>query len=133
MERFGEHKIQYAPSLYKNMVLLLIENYDNEIKREFILLNFEKFFNNHQTVPIDILLGPYLTKILNIENYAICDLLFIFKIIEHPRLINSMLISIIQFIKFIEIYIIQLNLNISQWILYYLFLNNIMKKELLII
>ena len=98
MERFGEYKIQYAPILYKNMVILLIENYDNEIKREFILLNFEKFFNNHQTVPIDILLGPYLKKLLNIENYAICDLLFIFKIIEHPRLINSMLISIIQFI-----------------------------------
>ena len=98
MERFGEYKIQYAPILYKNMVFLLIENYDNEIQREFILLNFEKFFNNHQTVPIDILLEPYLEKLLNIENYSICDLLFLFKIIEHPRLINSMLISIIQFI-----------------------------------
>ena len=43
MEKFGEIKNEYAPPLYKNITYSLISNYDNEIKREFILLNFEKF------------------------------------------------------------------------------------------
>ena len=111
MERFGEVKIEYAPILYKNIVFLLIENFDNEIKREFILINFEKFLNNHQTVPIDILLEDYINKLNNCDNYSFCDLNFIFNIIEHPRISSNHLILIIQFllkislnnIRFIEI------------------------------
>ena len=46
MERFGEFRIEYAPILYKYMVNLFIENFDNEIKREFILFNLIiKVFN----------------------------------------------------------------------------------------
>ncbi len=78
-------------------------NYNNEILREFILLNFEKFFNNHQTVPIDILLEPYIKKILNSQNYTICDILFLFNIIEHPRLTSIILIQIIKFVLKVNI------------------------------
>ena len=98
MERFGEFRIEYAPILYKNMVNLFIENFDNEIKREFILFNFERFLNDHQTVPIDIFIEPYIKKLFNSENYSLCDLLFLIKLIEHPRLNGSMLINIIKFI-----------------------------------
>ena len=103
IERFGEVKIDYAPFLYKNLVSSLIENYNNEILREFILLNFEKFFNNHQTVPIDILLEPYIKKILDCQNYTICDILFLFNIIEHPRLTSIILIQIIKFVLKVNI------------------------------
>ena len=98
MERFGEFRIEYAPILYKNMVNLFIENFDNEIKREFILFNFERFLNDHQTVPIDIFIEPYIKKLFNSENYSLCDLLFLIKLIEHPRLNGRMLINIIKFI-----------------------------------
>jgi len=98
MERFGEFRIEYAPILYKYMVNLFIENFDNEIKREFILFNFERFLNDHQTVPIDIFIDPYIKELFNNENYSFCDLLFLIKLIEHPRLNGSMLINIIKFI-----------------------------------
>ena len=98
IERFGEVKIDYAPFLYKNLVSLLIENYNNEILREFILLNFEKFFNNHQTVPIDILLEPYIKHISTSKNFSVCDFLFLFKIVEHPRMNGMNLKSLIRFL-----------------------------------
>ena len=56
MERFGKNKNKYAPQLYKNLVLLFLSDFDNEIKREIILEGFEKFFNNNHEIPIDILL-----------------------------------------------------------------------------
>ena len=98
MERFGEIKNEYGPPLYKNIVYSLISNYDNENKREFILLSFEKFLNNHQTVPIDILLEPYLRNISASKNFAVCDFVFLFKIIEHPRINGSLLKAILRFI-----------------------------------
>jgi hypothetical protein len=45
MNRFGQIKNKYAPPLYKNIVLLFLEFYDDIYKREFFLENFEKFFN----------------------------------------------------------------------------------------
>ena len=98
MEKFGEIKNEYAPPLYKNISYSLISNYDNEIKREFILLNFEKFFNNHQTVPIDILLEPYIKHISTSKNFSVCDFLFLFKIVEHPRMNGMNLKSLIRFL-----------------------------------
>ena len=37
-------------------------NFYNDFKREFILQNFENFFNNNPTNPIDILLSTYLER-----------------------------------------------------------------------
>ena len=45
IERIGQLKDKNAPPLYKNIVLLFLELYDNEYKREIFLENFEKFFN----------------------------------------------------------------------------------------
>ena len=41
METFGKIKNKYAPQLYKIIVQLFIEAYDNKIKREIFLENFE--------------------------------------------------------------------------------------------
>lgn len=80
------------------MVNLFLENYNNLFKREFILLNFEKFFNNHQTVPIDIFLNSYFNLLVLSQNYSICDFYFIYKIFQHPRLNDIDLIVIIKFL-----------------------------------
>ena len=98
LEKFGESKIKYAPPLYKIMVNLFLENYNNLFKREFILLNFEKFFDDHQTVPIDIFLNSYFNLLVLSQNYSICDFYFLYKIFQHPRLNDFDLIVIIKFL-----------------------------------
>ena len=98
MERLEKTKNKYAPQLYKTLVFLFLEEYDNELKREIILEGFEKFFNNNQDIPIDILLEPYLNQLNSCQNYALCDFLFFFKILEHPRIENKDIMALIQFI-----------------------------------
>ena len=98
MERFGKIRNKYAPQLYKNLVFLFLEEYDNEMKREVILEGFEKFFNNNHDIPIDILIEPYLNQLNTCQNYTLCDFLFFLKIVEHPRIEGKDINSIIQFI-----------------------------------
>ena len=98
MNRFGQIKNKYAPPLYKNIVLLFLEFYDGIYKREFFLENFEKFFNSQQQIPIDILLDPYLKQLNSVQNYNSSDLIFIFKMVEHPRIESHDITEIIQFL-----------------------------------
>ena len=98
IEKFGKIKYKYAPQFYKNLVFVFLENYDNEMKREIVLEGFEKFFNNNHNVPIDILLEPYLNQLNACQNYALCDFLFLFKMVEHPRIESKDLNDIIQFL-----------------------------------
>ena len=98
MNRFGQIKNKHAPPLYKNIVLLFLELYDDVYKREFILENFEKFFNNEQQIPIDIFLNPYLNQLNSTQNYNSSDFIFLFKMVEHPRIESHDITEIIQFL-----------------------------------
>ena len=98
MDRFGQMKNKYAPPLYKNIVLLFLELYDDIYRREFMLENFESFFNAHQEIPIDIFLEPYLSQINSVQNYNSSDLIFLFKMVEHPRIESHDISEIIQFV-----------------------------------
>ena len=104
MERFGKIKNKYAPQLYKIIVELFLETFDNEMKREIFLENFEKFFNENQDIPIDIFLEPYLNKLNNCQNYILDDFLFIIKMVEHPRIEWKDISEIIQFILYVCLY-----------------------------
>ena len=98
MDRFGQMKNKYAPPLYKNIVLLFLELYDDVYRREFMLENFERFFNSHQEIPIDIFLEPYLSQINSVQNYNSSDLIFLFKMVEHPRMESHDITEIVQFV-----------------------------------
>ena len=98
LERFGKVKNKYAPQLYKNLVFLFLEEYDNEYKREIILEGFENFFNSDHEIPIDILLEPYLSQLNTCNNYSLCDFFFLLKMVEHPRIESKDINDIIQFI-----------------------------------
>ena len=98
MERLEKTKNKYAPQLYKTLVFLFLEEYDNELKREIILECFQKFFNKNNEVPIDILLEPYFKQLNSCLNYSICDFCFFIKILEHPRIENKDIIDIIDFL-----------------------------------
>ena len=104
MERFGKIKNKYAPQLYKINVELFLETFDNEMKREIFLENFEKFFNENQDIPIDIFLEPYLNKLNNCQNYILSDFLFLIKMVEHPRIEWKDISEIIQFVLYVCLY-----------------------------
>ena len=98
IEKFSEIKNKYAPKLYKNIVFLFLELYDDIYKREIFLENYEKFLNNQQQIPIDILLDPYISHLSSVQNYNLSDLIFLFKIVEHPRIESKNIKDIIHFL-----------------------------------
>ena len=97
-DKFGKDKNKSGPHLYKILVSLFLEGYNNEEKREFFLQNFEKFFNEEQQIPIDIFLEPYINQLNTADNYSLCDFEFLFKMIEHPRIESKHLPLILKFI-----------------------------------
>ena len=125
MNRFGAIKNKYAPQLYKIIVQLFLETYDNIIKREIFLENFDKFFNENKEIPIDIFLVPYLEKLNSCQNYSLCDFLFLLKIVEHPRIEGKDIADVIQFILYVCLY----NLKYSRCA--NLILSLIFEKELI--
>ena len=98
IEKFSQLKIKYAPQLYKDLVSIFLEVYDDIYKREFILENFEKFFNSQKQIPIDIFLEKYLSHLTLTQNYNLSDFEFLFRIVEHPRIESNDLTQIIQFL-----------------------------------
>ena len=104
IEKLSEIKNKYAPLLYKDIINLFLEDYDNLIKREFILLNFGKFFRKYPRIPIDIFLNPYLDLILKSQNYSLSDFIFLMRIIAHPKIKYNELKNIIQFILNVSLY-----------------------------
>ena len=125
MERLGKIKNKYAPQLYKIIVQLFLDTYNNIIKREIFLDNFENFFNGNKDIPIDIFLFPYLEKLNNCQNYDLCDFLFLLKMIEHPRIEGKDITDIIQFILYTCLYNLQFCRCAN------LILNLIFEKELI--
>ena len=104
LEIFGGIKHRHAPILYKFVVNIFMENnnFYNDFKREFILQNFENFFYNNPTIPIDILLSPYLERVSNEKIINLIDLYFIFRIVEHPRIEYDQFYVILKFILEID-------------------------------
>ena len=89
---------QYAPGILKCLVALFIEMYDDIIRREIFLINFENFLNEEKQVPLDIFLESYINKIKNCSNYNLCDFDFIYKIIDHPRIEFKDIVNIVNFL-----------------------------------
>ena len=127
MEKFCEMQNNFAPLFYNLIVSLFIDDYNVLNKREFILLNFDKFFRNYQKVPINILLEPYLDLILNINNYSLCDFNFIIKIISHPKIKFKELKLIIEFCLNVILKNIVYN-KIANIIINVIFLNQIIEN-----
>ena len=94
---------QYAPGILKCLVSLFIEMYDDIIRREIFLINFENFLNEQKQIPLDIFFEPYINQIKGCNNYNICDFKFLWKIIDHPRLSAKDVVNIVNFLLNVSI------------------------------
>ena len=86
---------QHAPPLYKFLVSLFIDMYDDLEKREIFLLNFEHFLLENIQIPIDIFFKPYINHLKNTKSYNLCDFSFLSKILKHPRIEYNDIIDMI--------------------------------------
>ncbi len=62
LDEFAMEKNPYAPVVYRSLSGLLSETCGEASMREFMMLNFQSFFEANRMAPIDILLVPYLTR-----------------------------------------------------------------------
>ena len=98
IDNLGRVYNQHAPPLYKFLVSLFVDMYDDLQRREIFLYHFEKFLLEHKQIPIDILFEPYMSTLKNTKNYNICDFTFLSKILKHPRIEYNDILDIINFL-----------------------------------
>jgi hypothetical protein len=60
---FAKEKNQFAPNLYKTLTFLLVEFYWEVDMRQLMLKYFTKLFEEHESIPINILVEPLLRQI----------------------------------------------------------------------
>ena len=103
MNNLGKIKNEDGPLIYKTLVFLFIEEYDDELIREFMLDNFSNFFLLNLKFPIDIFLAPYFKQIKLVKNISMADFNFIAVIIGHPRFTCQHALDLLDFILDIAI------------------------------
>ena len=94
----GKIKNEDGPLIYRTLVFLFIEEYDEELKREFFLDNFSHFFLINLKFPIDIFITPYFKQIKRVKNISMADINFIAVIIGHPRFTCEHALDLLDFI-----------------------------------
>ena len=104
IDNFSKSKYEQAPQLYKQAVHLFITEYDNEHKREIFLQQFDSFLNKNHAIPIDILLTPYLDKLHSYKHITLSEIVFFFKMLEHPRIESTHIVKIIHMMLQITLY-----------------------------
>jgi hypothetical protein len=108
MKKLAEFKDEYAPQIYKILVFMFLENYNENKIREVFLTSFNYLFELDNKMPIEILLEPYLRQlkgtnnksnidVMNVTNYDLSDFKFLFRIISHPKLSLKNLKDIMEF------------------------------------
>ena len=85
LDKFGKIKDEDGPLIYKTLVYLFLDQFNNPYKKEFFIENFASFFLNNLKFPINLFLTPYFKKIEEESKINICDINFFPILIGHPR------------------------------------------------
>ena len=88
LEVFTVERNPFAPIIYKTLTFYLVESYNDQLAREFIMHNFNYLFERMLNIPVGIVLEP-LVKQLQIRTdleYNTIDFDFFIRIAKHPRL-----------------------------------------------
>ena len=105
LDNLGKIKNEDGPLIYKTLVFLFMEEYDDELKREFMLDSFSNFFLVNIKF-IDIFISPYFKQIKRVKNISIVDFNCIAVIIGHPRFSSEYALGLLYFYIFEYIFII---------------------------
>ena len=59
LDKFSLEKNSAAPSLYKSLIFSLVESPQDQTVRELYLSNFQYLFENVKSIPIGLLIDPF--------------------------------------------------------------------------
>jgi len=59
LDKFSAEKNQAAPSIYKTLIFSLVENPKDQTTRELFLTNFQYLFETVKSIPIGLLVDPF--------------------------------------------------------------------------
>ena len=90
LDVFTTERNPFAPIIYKTITFSLIENHHESGIREFILRNISNVFDTVPSIPVDILVIPFLKQIRVSEGitftFKIFDFDFLTRVSRHPKL-----------------------------------------------
>lgn len=89
LDKFAEEKNSSAPALYKALIFSLIENPNDFNLREHYLQNFTYLFENQTSIPLSLLLEPYVKQMTISEGtfvFKVFDFDFFTVVAKHPKL-----------------------------------------------
>ena len=56
-------KNSIAPTIFKNMAHIFVENHDETTTREYIMINLMKVFKREQTIPVGFIVEPLVKQL----------------------------------------------------------------------
>jgi len=93
----GKIRSEYAPTIYKMLIQLFLEDYENNFAKEIYINNFMYIFKTDPTVPIDMLIQPYFELLKSSDTFDISDFNFIFFLDDHPKMTNNLIKELVPF------------------------------------
>ena len=95
---FGRIRHEYAPIIYKLSVQLFDEHFDQTFCKEQFLNSFTLLFKLDPSIPITMIMNPYLDILSTSNSYNMLDLNFLSFIATHPKMNEELMKKMILFL-----------------------------------
>lgn len=100
LDKLATERNPFAAVLYKKLTFSLIENYNDLEVREFMLQNFIFLIQKYSSIPIDILLEPFVKQVMmNDTNINLPDMLMFKFLASHPKMKIRMAILLLDLLS----------------------------------
>jgi len=85
LDYFASANISYAPYVYKTLIFSLIENHQNEVVRDYIMINMGTALETMSQVPVGVMIEPVVKQVA-LKGYSTSDFPTFLTLSKHPRL-----------------------------------------------
>ena len=85
LDFFASSNVSFAPYVYKTLIFSLIENHQNEVIRDFIMINMGTALETMNQVPVGVMVEPVVKQVA-LKGYSTQDFPTFVTLSKHPRL-----------------------------------------------
>lgn len=85
LDYFANSNVSYAPYVYKTLIFSLIENHQNEVVRDYIMINMGSALETMTQVPVGVMVEPVVKQVA-LKGYSTSDFPTFLTLSKHPRL-----------------------------------------------
>jgi len=88
LDKFAGEKNGSAPSLFKTLIFSLVESPHDQTIRELFLINFSTLFDQYKTIPVGLLIDPFVksNQVQDTFLFQTFDFDFFAFVSKHPKL-----------------------------------------------